>query len=179
MQTDAEKPAQAHAASGAHAPAPAGFTLGLALLDAVPVLLFCASMVLVGLRFRSALFAAGAVCCVLAGCGKVAWKLLAALRGADISWLARPFRVLMPAGFALMLVAVVAAIAGGTLAPGTLYALITRMPACACFVLALACFAAMGIMGATLGRRDARANWAEQLVNTCAQLALLAGIALC
>ena len=156
-----------------------GFTLGLALVDAIPVLLFGVSMAVVGLKLRSVLFVLGAAASLLAGCGKVAWKLLLALRQRDVPWLNRQFRYLMGAGFALMLVAVVAAFVGGSLRFGALAAALTGMPACVFFALALCGFAVLGVMGARLDGSVARDNWAEQLVNTFAQAMLLAGIILC
>ncbi|MEQ2637641.1 hypothetical protein [Paratractidigestivibacter faecalis] len=46
---------------------PEGFTLALALVDAVPVALFCASAAVFGTRVQSPLFAAGAATAALAG----------------------------------------------------------------------------------------------------------------
>lgn len=55
---------------------PEDFTLSLALVDALPVLFFSCSMVLIAGRFASILFCLGAAVIVLASCGKVLWKLL-------------------------------------------------------------------------------------------------------
>ena len=48
-----------------------GFTLGLALVDAVPVLLFGGSSILLGIIFKSALFVIGACLIFLGGFLKV------------------------------------------------------------------------------------------------------------
>ena len=48
-----------------------GFTIGLALVDAVPVLSFGISMVIIASKFGSPLFMVGAALSVLAGCCKV------------------------------------------------------------------------------------------------------------
>ena len=45
-----------------------GFTLALALVDAVPVLSFGISMVIIASRFDSSLFMIGAILAVLGGC---------------------------------------------------------------------------------------------------------------
>ena len=45
-----------------------GFTLGLALVDAIPVLAFAGSMAIVAARFDSPLFMLGAGLSILAGC---------------------------------------------------------------------------------------------------------------
>ena len=78
--------------------APEGFTLALALVDAVP-----ASAAVFGAHVESRLFVAGAIVAFLGGAGKVAWKLLLALARRDVGWLSRQMRYVMPAGFALML----------------------------------------------------------------------------
>ena len=52
-----------------------GFTVSLALVDAIPVLFFGASMILVAERFGSPLFIAGASLSTAAGCFKVLWKM--------------------------------------------------------------------------------------------------------
>ena len=50
-----------------------GFTLALALVDAIPVLSFGIAMVIIAARFQSMLFMLGASLSVIAGCCKVAW----------------------------------------------------------------------------------------------------------
>ena len=79
-----------------------GFTVSMALFDAVPVLLFGGSMILAGLKFRHPLFILGAVLSTLAGCMKVTWKLIIGLKKKDLRWLDRPFVPMQAAGFLLM-----------------------------------------------------------------------------
>ena len=153
--------------------------MGLAIVDAVPVLEFCASMIAIAVRFQSPLFVAGAALSALAGCGKVAWKVLLAVRRRDIAWLTRQFRYLMSAGMALMLVAVVVAAATGALDVGAVAARVVRPPAVVFFVLWLVGMAAMGVMGARLDKRVARNNWIEQVANAVAQGLFLVGILTC
>ena len=81
-----------------------GFTVSLALVDALPVLFFGVAAVALGVKLRSPLFFLGAIVCLLAGTGKVLWKLLIALRGRDVALLGAQLRYLMPSGFALMLI---------------------------------------------------------------------------
>ena len=61
-----------------------GFTLALALVDAIPVLSFGISMVIIASRFHSPVFMIGAGLSVLAGCCKVAWKLILGISKKDI-----------------------------------------------------------------------------------------------
>lgn len=153
---------------------PEGFTIGLALLDGVPVVLFCLSAILFGSRLGSPLFVCGAVLAFLGGAGKVCWKLLIAVARRNIPALSRQMRVLMPAGFILMLAGACTRI--GALLPA-LSALV-RMPAAAFLLGWLACMIVMGHLGRSRARDDAWSNWIEECVNSVGQAALLAAIIL-
>ena len=83
------------------------FSLGLALFDALPVIFFSTAMILIAMHFRVAAFIAGAICCTAAGLGKVCWKIIIAATGKDIWPLNKQLRILMPAGFALMIAGLV------------------------------------------------------------------------
>ena len=88
-----------------------GFTLGLALVDAIPVLSFGISMVIIANRFDSPLFMIGAILAVLGGCCKVAWKLVLGIAKKDLRWLNKPFVPMMASGFLLLVVSVLMNIA--------------------------------------------------------------------
>ena len=152
-----------------------GFTLGLALTDAVPVVCFAAGIALIAAQFGSPLFAIGAVLSVLAGCCKVAWKLLLALRKKDVPWLNKPFVPLQAAGFVIMLLALILNIS--RISWGGVLAAVTSLPALVFF---LAWIALMGFMGwyRSHGFRkdDARSNWTAQLVNAAGQFCMLLGV---
>lgn len=83
------------------------FSQVLAWFDALPVILFSVAMLLIALRFRNIVFIIGAVCCVCAGLGKVIWKIIMATANKNITLLSRQLRVLMPAGFLLMIAGVI------------------------------------------------------------------------
>ena len=83
------------------------YTLGLALFDIVPVLLFLISCILIYSMCMNRLFLAGALCCFIGGMAKVIWKLIVVLAKRDIPAFSRVFRVLMIGGFALMLLSVI------------------------------------------------------------------------
>ena len=80
-----------------------GFTVGLALVDAIPVLSFGISMVIIASRFDSPLFLIGAALSVLAGCCKVAWKMVLGIAKKDLRWLNKPFVPMQATGFLLMM----------------------------------------------------------------------------
>ena len=146
---------------------PEGFTGGLAFADAVPVLFFCGSAVLMSAKVPGALFRAGAACCIAAGCGKVLWKLLIAFAHRNVPFLSGQLRFLMPAGFALML----AGIFTGLNAAGRagIRRAAARLPSSAFFLAGLAGICAMACFAATQDRTDARANRKEQITNIAAQ----------
>ena len=152
-----------------------GFTLSLAAVDALPVLFFGAAAAVLGVKLQSALFLLGAALCLLAGAGKVVWKLLIALRGKDVAVLGAQLRFVMPAGFALMLVG--AMLAEGETVRALLHAAV-RLPSAALFALAVVGVAAMVVCAKKFDRRDVRGNWIEQGINAAAQGCVLLGVIL-
>ena len=159
------------------------YTLGLALFDIVPVLLFLISCILIYSMCMSRLFLAGALCCFIGGMAKVIWKLIVVLAKRDIPAFSRVFRVLMIGGFALMLLSVILStvrtVAGGRAfadsAMAGLWRGLTFMPATLFFIAGFAGMCLRGWLGAHMDK-SARSNWIEELINTAAQLAILAGV---
>ncbi len=154
-----------------------GFTVSLALVDAVPVLLFGGSMILVASKFGHPLFIAGAVLSTLAGCCKVAWKLILGLWHRDIRWLNKPFVPMQATGFLLMLVSFMLGF-GKIQWPAVLHG-VTGFPSVLFFG---GWLGLMGFMGwyrkNKFTNEDSKANWTAQLVNCAGQACLLLGILL-
>ena len=152
-----------------------GFTLGLALVDAIPVLSFGISMVIISTRFDSPLFAIGAILSVLGGCCKVAWKLVLGIRKKDLRWLNKPFVPMMAGGFLLLLLSVI--LGFGKIDWAGVGAAIVRFPSILFFI---AWIGLMGFMGwyrkHKFSNDDARSNWTAQIVNAIGQTCLLLGI---
>ena len=148
------------------------FTLTLAAVDALPVLFFGGAAAILGVKLRSALFIVGAALCLLAGAGKVVWKLLLALKGKDVALLGAQLRYVMPLGFLLMLF-------GGFFAEGeTLRALLhaaVRLPSAAFFALTIVGLVAMIVCAKKFDRYDVRGNWIEQGINAAAQACAMIG----
>ncbi|MBR2780582.1 MAG: hypothetical protein IKD81_04105 [Eubacteriaceae bacterium] len=154
-----------------------GFSLALALTDALPVILFSASIVLITLKYKSALFIIGAVLCASAGLGKVAWKMILALGGPDVKFLAKQFRFLMPSGFLLMIVSVILdRRAIDFFAVGRS---VMSFPAAFFFGAWVLLIFYMIWLAKHMDQNDAKVNWKEQFVNSAAQLAFLLGILSC
>lgn len=152
-----------------------GFTIGLALVDAIPVLSFGISVVIIASRFQSSLFMIGAALSVLAGCCKVAWKLVLGIWKKDLRWLNKPFVPMQAAGFLLMLISFI--IGFGKINWSDVGASIVSIPSVLFFG------AWVGIMGFMTWYRknkfrndDARSNWIAQIANAAGQTCLLLGI---
>lgn len=153
---------------------PEGFTLALALEDALPVLLFGVSTVLLGLRYKSVLFVFGALLCFWAGAAKVIWKLIVVRKKKNVWWLFMQMRLVMPAGFLLMLLSL---FTDGASLSGILAGLCS-FPSVIFFALGVLGMALMGVFAKKLDSADPRANKLEQGTNTAAQLCFFLGILL-
>lgn len=152
-----------------------GFTIGLALVDAIPVLSFGISMVIIASRFPSPLFLIGAIASVLGGCCKVAWKLVLGIRKKDLRWLNKPFVPMMAGGFLLLLVSLLLNITKINWAG--VGAAVVSLPSLLFF---LAWVVLMGFMGwfrkHKFSHDDAKSNWTAQIINAIGQTCLLLGI---
>lgn len=155
-------------------PVPEGFTLSLALVDTVPVLMFCAAAIAFGARLQSALFVAGATFAFLGGTGKVSWKLVIALAHRNIPALSRQMRVTMPLGFVLMIAGVALKGAGALTLLGELFAL----PSLVFLIAWILCMCLMGYFAGHRDQTDVRSNWIEQGVNALGQTCLLIAVLL-
>lgn len=152
-----------------------GFTLALALVDAIPVLSFGISMVIIASRFQSPLFMVGAALSVLGGCCKVAWKLVLGITKKDLRWLNKPFVPMMATGFLLLVVSLLLNITKINWA--AVGASIVSIPSILFFI---AWIGLMGFMGwfrkHKFSNDDAKANWTAQIINAIGQTCLLLGI---
>jgi hypothetical protein len=152
-----------------------GFTIGLALVDAIPVLSFGISMVIIASRFDSPLFMLGAALSILAGCCKVAWKMVLGITGKNLRWLNKPFVPMMASGFLLLIVSFV--IGFGKIDWNGVGAAILGLPSILFFI---AWIGLMGLMGwyrkHKFSNDDARSNWTAQIINAIGQTCLLLGI---
>ena len=161
-----------------------GFTVGLALLDALPVLFFLLSGVVIYMLWGSRLFLGGVAAVTIGGASKVLWKLIVAAKGKDVQGLTKAFRVLMPAGFTMMLLSLVTGIvsdlisgdgaSGSPTLDGFLQG-ITMMPAALFFAAGICGLCLMGWLGRHMDN-SARSNWIEEITNCLAQLAVLIGV---
>ena len=152
-----------------------GFTIGLALVDAIPVLSFGISMVIIASRFNSPLFMIGAALSVLAGCCKVAWKLVLGIAKKDLRWLNKPFLPMQITGFGFIIGSLLTSL-GKINWPSVLKA-VTSLPSILFFIVWIGL---MGFMGwfrkHKFSNEDARSNWIAQIINAVGQTCLLLGV---
>ena len=152
-----------------------GFTVGLALVDAIPVLSFGISMVIIASRFDSSLFMIGAILAVLGGCCKVAWKLVLGIWKKDLRWLNKPFVPMMATGFGFILGSLLTGL--GKINWAGVGAALISFPSILFFI---AWIGLMGFMGWYRKNRfqhdNAKSNWTAQIVNAVGQTCLLLGI---
>ena len=146
--------------------------MGLALVDLAPVLLFLLSGLVMCSMYKSVLLLAGVIACFSGGLCKAIWKMIIVISRKDHPGLTRAFHILMPAGFALMILSVPV---GGKAALAGLWRSLTMMPAAAFFAAGFALMCLMGYLGSHMDN-SVRSNWIEEIVNTLAQLAVLAGV---
>lgn len=155
---------------------PEGFTLTLAFVDALPVLFFCASMMVIGRLFSSLLFLTGAMLCFVAGVAKVLWKVIVVLKRKNIWFLFLQMRILMPIGFCLMLISLI--VKHSEISLAGIGAAFMSMPSLIFFVIGILGMVLMMVFAAKLDSSDVKANWIEQLTNGIAQAAFFVGLLL-
>ena len=152
-----------------------GFTITLALVDAIPVLSFGISMVIIASRFNSPIFMVGAALSVLAGCCKVAWKLVLGIWKKDLRWLNKPFLPMQITGFGFILGSLLTGF--GSIEWAAVGSALVSFPSIVFFV---AWIGLMGFMGWDRKNKfqndDAHSNWTAQIVNAVGQTCLLLGI---
>lgn len=152
-----------------------GFTLGLALVDAIPVLSFGISMLIIATRFDSPTFIIGAVLSVLAGCCKVTWKLILGISQKNVKWLNKPFGPMMGVGFGF----IIGSLIGGwkKISWAGVLSAISSFPSLLFFIAWIALMCVMSWYRKNKFRNDdAKSNWTAQIINAVGQTCLLLGI---
>lgn len=155
---------------------PENFTVSMAAVDMIPVVFFGLSAIKVGSLFNSPLFVAGAVLCLASGLLKVLWKYIVAVYGKNVWPLFLQMRILMPAGFLILLIALITDRA--KLDAGAILAGLTGFPGCVFFTLGAVGMVLMCVFALRLDSSDPKANWTEQAVNGAAQLCFFIGLML-
>lgn len=155
---------------------PEDFTLKLAAVDAIPVIFFGSSMIVISTIFKSPLFLAGALMCLFAGAAKVLWKIIVVLKKKNIWWLFLQMRILMPIGMAVMIAAAV--INKSKVDFHSVFMKALSFPPVIFFIAGIIGMAMMMIFAFKLDSSDVKSNWIEQLTNGIAQGCFFAGLLL-
>ena len=155
---------------------PQNYTLGLAIFDAVPVILFGLASWLLWQMTGSAVLLIGGVICFAAGLLKVLWKFIVVLQKKNVWPLFVQMRIGMPAGFMLMLIGFL--IACFTKNISLFWSGLLRPAPILFVIIAILGMTAMIRCSAKLDPADLKANWIEQTCNTVAQGAFFAAMLL-
>jgi len=147
---------------------PEGFTLSLAAVDALPVLFFGASCILLGKGLQSVLFILGACLCLWAGLAKVIWKVIVCLKKKNVWFLFMQMRIIMPLGMLLMLLGFAVQLIKGAVSFHPLPFVSGLF-----LILGTAGMILMMVFAKKLDSSDVRSNWIEQLTNAAAQACFL------
>lgn len=157
-----------------HKNLPENFTLGLAILDLMPVLFFGIAMIMFGAWLKSPLFIIGVILCVIAGGCKVIWKIIIALWKKNLFFLSRQFRFTMSTGF---LIAIIGLLTEWHHVSGAgVISIVLASPSKWLLAVTVVLMMVMFILGATLDSDKVVSNWIEECVNTVAQLCLLIAV---
>lgn len=149
------------------------YTIGLALFDAVPVLLFLMSGLVIYALYDSPVLLAGVMASFLGGFSKVIWKMLIVIKNKDYTILTKAFHYLLPGGFALMLLSLLLRAGHGAL--GSFWRAFTTMPPLIFFIAGFCGMFVMGLLGKKMDH-SARSDWYEEMANTIAQTFILIGM---
>lgn len=153
---------------------PEGFTLKLAIVDAIPVLLFAVDMIVISHLFSSKLFLLGSLLMFYAGTCKVIWKIIVATKKKNVWFLFIQMRYVMPVGFILMIVGTLLNLNSFSI----LFNSIIQMPVIIFFVLGIIGMVLMLIFMFFLDGEKSKNNWIEQITNLAAQLSFFIGLLL-
>ena len=153
---------------------PDGFTIPLALVDAIPVLFFAVNIIVLGMKAGfSWLSILGGLLCFLGGGIKVLWKIIVAAKQKNIWWMFIQMRYTMPIGFLLIILGCIVdrhALAAAFFGIGAASIVF--------FVLWFAGMCLMGVFAKKLDNADPKSNWIEQGTNAVSQICLLIALLL-
>ena len=150
---------------------PKDFTLSLALFDAIPVIAFGISLIIFSRLFNSALVLIGALLVFIAGLCKVIWKIIVVLKQKNIWGLIIQMRIMMPIGFVLMIVGIIAS--KDNVNFGRLCSLASSYPINLFLIIFVIGMILMMVFAFLLDGRKLKINWIEQITNAIAQISLL------
>ncbi|MEE1229291.1 MAG: hypothetical protein U0K57_10030 [Lachnospiraceae bacterium] len=147
------------------------FTPAMAVIDMIPVLLFCASTVVMVGRTGNVLVTVGGILVILAGMMKAVWKLICTFSKKDIPLLSKQLRVFMPIGFVALLIGLIQK--SMTLGGQTVILRLLQLPAVLFLLLMMILVLLLGFLAVKGDRDIAIVTWIEEIVNIAAQASFL------
>lgn len=144
-----------------------GFTVALALVDAIPVLFFGGSMLVISSIFDSTLFMIGAIVAVVGGLCQVTWKLILGWKKVNVPVLHLAFAPLLAGGGILMMLGLV--LDHEKLNFPGMWAAVRSMPSLVLFIIGILALGLMVYFSKHMDQTSAKANWTEQITNAVAQ----------
>jgi len=153
---------------------PEGFTLSLAIVDAIPVLLFAVAIIILGIKADfSPLIMLGGLLCFLGGAIKVLWKVIVATKQKNVYWMYKQMGPVMGIGFLLLIIGCIVSRAALKAAFAGI-----GVASIVFFVLWFLCMCLMGVFASKLDSSDPKSNWIEQCTNGVGELCLCLALAL-
>lgn len=162
-----------------------GFTVGLALVDALPVIFFSCSLIVIvtalaGTSVTFWIVLIGALMIALAGLCKVAWKMCLGLGIGDIKILNKIFVPFMATGFMVALFGAIFGTIKHVIKWNVVLKSVITIPAIIFFILGFVGMGVMSFLRKSTDResfnKDAKKNWIAQFVNGFAQGMMFLGI---
>lgn len=161
-----------------------GFTVSMALVDALPVIFFSATIFMIALALKGSgitfwVCIIGAIMIIISGLCKVLWKLLLGLKVGDVKILNKIFVPFMAGGFLITVVGVIIGTITKAIKWGAVIHAMTSLPAIIFFIFGIFALCAMGVLRSSKKRedfnKDAKKNWIAQFTNAFAQGMVMLG----
>lgn len=147
---------------------PEGFSVAMALVDAIPVLFFAINIIVLGMvaNFQP-LIMIGGLLCFVGGAIKVLWKVIVATKKKNVWWMFIQMRYTMLIGFVLIIIGCI--VGHSALAAAFSGIGIASIIFLVLWVLGMVL---MGVFAKVLDNGNPKANWIEQGTNGAAQIFL-------
>lgn len=155
---------------------PEGFSVALAIFDLIPVIFFGLSAIKAGNLFHSTLFVIGALICLVSGIIKVLWKLIAAVARKNIWLMFVQMRIFIPIGFLVLITALI--VDRANLNISAILSGLISFPSCIFFAVGVIGMILMTVLAFKADSSNPKVNWAEQIINSTAQLCFFVGLML-
>lgn len=143
-------------------------SIGIILIDAISLLLFCGGVYFIASLFDSTLFIVGAVLCIAAALGKLLWKLILAVTHKNILILKRQFRYVQSGGFIIIIISII--VGHSSISTAAVWKNMSAFPGNILFIIGIVFMIAMSIFNHFMDVSRKHDNYIRQGINLAAQL---------